>query len=311
VNSAFLAIRNLAKSYGNQHALQGVTLDVGQGEFFGLLGPNGAGKTTLMSIVSCLMDATSGSVTLNGRSLNTRDREAREPIGLVPQELAIYNELSARENLLFFGELYGVMAPELEQRVAATLEAIGLTDRADDRAGTFSGGMKRRLNLGAALIHEPILLLLDEPTTGVDPQSRNHIFDEVRRLNKAGVTIIYTTHYMEEVETLCSRIGIIDHGRLIACDTLPNLLHRLNGLIRIRVARALPEFHERLQQLPETKLVQRDALTFDLETKDVKPLLLKLLALMMEMHVDLTNLEIQEPNLERVFLDLTGRALRD
>jgi ABC-2 type transport system ATP-binding protein len=213
--------------------------------------------------------------------------------------------------LLFFGELYGVKAPALQARVDATLDAIGLSDRADHRAGTFSGGMKRRLNLGAALIHQPVLLLLDEPTTGVDPQSRNHIFDEVRRLNKAGVSIIYTSHYMEEVEALCTRIGIIDHGQLIACDTLTNLLHQLAGLIRIRVARDLPEFRARLAQLPGVKLVEQGPLGFDLESADVKALLLQLMALMMELHVDLTSLEIHEPNLERVFLYLTGRALRD
>jgi ABC-2 type transport system ATP-binding protein len=311
VSQPLLAIDNVVKSYGEQRALQGVSFDVQEGELFGLLGPNGAGKTTLLSIVSCLMDTTSGSASLLGRRLSTRDREVRRQIGIVPQELAIYNELTARENLLFFGELYGVKAPALDQRVAATLQAIGLFDRRNDRAGTFSGGMKRRLNLGAALIHEPTLLLLDEPTTGVDPQSRNHIFDEVRRLNTSGVTVIYTSHYMEEVEALCSRIGIIDHGQLIACDTLPNLLHQLNGLIRIRVARATPEFHGRLRGLPAVKLVEHDGQAFDLEAADAKALLLQVMHLLVDVHVDLTSLEIQEPNLERVFLHLTGRALRD
>jgi ABC-2 type transport system ATP-binding protein len=311
VSPPLLAIDNVVKSYGVQRALDGVSFDVQEGELFGLLGPNGAGKTTMMSILSCLMDPTSGSASLMGRRLSTKDREVRRLIGLVPQELAIYNELTARENLQFFGELYGVKAPVLDQRVAATLNAIGLFDRRNDRASTFSGGMKRRLNLGAALIHQPTLLLLDEPTTGVDPQSRNHIFDEVRRLNGAGVTIIYTSHYMEEVEALCTRIGIIDHGKLIACDTLSNLLHQLNGLIRIRVARATPEFRERLRQLPAAKLVEHDGQAFDLEAADAKALLLQVMHLLVEVHVDLTSLEIQEPNLERVFLHLTGRALRD
>ena len=202
-------------------------------------------------------------------------------------------------------------APDLLQRAAATLDAIGLSDRADDRVGAYSGGMKRRLNLGAALMHQPQLLLLDEPTTGVDPQSRNHIFDEVRRLNRAGVTVIYTSHYMEEVEALCTRIGIIDNGKLIACDTLPNLLRQLHGLIRIRVARADPAFRERLRQLPVAKLVEQDGQAFDLEAADAKGLLPQLMAVLIELRVDLTSLEIQEPNLERVFLHLTGRALRD
>jgi ABC-2 type transport system ATP-binding protein len=311
VSQPFLAIDNLVKSYGEQPAVRGVSFEVRQGELFGLLGPNGAGKTTIMSILACLLNATSGSATLLDQRLHTSNREVRRLIGLVPQELAIYNELSARENLYFFGELYGVKAPDLQQRAAATLDAIGLSDRADDRVGTYSGGMKRRLNLGAALMHRPQLLLLDEPTTGVDPQSRNHIFDEVRRLNRAGVTVIYTSHYMEEVEALCTRIGIIDNGKLVACDTLPNLLHQLNGLIRIHVARADPAFRERLRQLPVAKLVEQDGQGFDLEAADAKGLLLQLMAVLVELRVDLTSLEIQEPNLERVFLHLTGRALRD
>ncbi len=311
MTTPILAIDNAAKSYGQHRALQGVSLSIREGELFGLLGPNGAGKTTLLSIVSCLMDATSGTATLLGRALNTRDREVRRLIGLVPQELAIYNELSARENLLFFGELYGVKQPALGRRVNDILAAIGLHDRAADRAGTFSGGMKRRLNLGIALVHEPRLLLLDEPTAGVDPQSRNHIFEEVRRLNQAGTTIIYTTHYMEEVEQLCARIGIIDHGQLIACDTLAGLLQRLPGIIRLALARPAPEFQERLAGLPGVRLTADAGLRLVLESADVKPVLVQLLALMTELHVDVTGLEIKEPNLERVFLHLTGRALRD
>jgi ABC-2 type transport system ATP-binding protein len=313
MTAPLLSIDNVSKSYGGFQALKGVSFEVRQGELFGLLGPNGAGKTTLMSILSCLMDATAGKATLQGQPLNTRDREVRRLIGLVPQELAIYNELTARENLLFFGELYGVKAPELQQRVEQTLAAIGLADRAGDRAGTFSGGMKRRLNLGASLIHQPRIIYLDEPTTGVDPQSRNHIFEEVRRLNKTGVTIIYTSHYMEEVEALCTRIGIIDHGQLIACDTLEGLLRQLPGLIRLRVRQIVPEFGRRLGALDGVRLIQAedDGHNLDLESADVKPLLPQVMALMAELHVDLTSLEIQEPNLERVFLHLTGRALRD
>jgi ABC-2 type transport system ATP-binding protein len=309
--TAILEIDRLCKNYGAQQALLDVSFSVGEGELFGLLGPNGAGKTTCMSILSCLMDPTSGQARLQGQPLNTHDRAIRRSIGLVPQELAIYNELSGRENLRFFGELYAVRGAELERRVDQTLTAIGLADRADDRADTYSGGMKRRLNLGAALIHQPRLILLDEPTTGVDPQSRNHIFEEVRRLNKAGVTIIYTSHYMEEVEALCTRIGIMDQGKLIACDTLPNLLHELEGLIRVRVSRMAPGLSERLRQLPSVRVVEHDGLGIDLLSRDTKTVLLQLLALLSELRVDLTSLEIHEPNLERVFLHLTGRKLRD
>src|SRR5207237_524592 len=182
-----------------------------------------------------LLEQTAGGVRLLGRPVVRSDPSLRKMIGIVPQELAIYNELTARENLRFFGELYGLGGAALSKRVDEVLDTIALADRADDRADTFSGGMKRRLNLGAALVHGPRLLLLDEPTTGVDPQSRNHLFEGVRRLNAAGMTIIYTSHYMEEVQALCPRIGIMDHGKLIACDTLAGLLHRLDGLIRFRV----------------------------------------------------------------------------
>ena len=212
-------------------ALAGVTLGVSRGAIFGLLGPNGAGKTTLLSILSCLLDADSGTIHLAGRPLASGDRAVRRRIGMVPQELAIYEGLTARENLHFFGELYGLTGSALRAIADEVLAAVGLSDRADQRAATFSGGMKRRLNLGAAIVHSPRLLLLDEPTTGVDPQSRNHIFEGVRRLNAAGLTVVYTSHYMEEVQALCPRIGIIDHGRLIACDMLPNLLRQLSGAV--------------------------------------------------------------------------------
>ncbi|HYV39381.1 MAG TPA: ABC transporter ATP-binding protein [Gemmataceae bacterium] len=311
MNTPLLAIDSVTKSFGAHQALRGVSFTVQEGELFGLLGPNGAGKTTLLSIVSCLMDATSGGANLLGRPLNASDRQVRRLIGLVPQELAIYNELTARENLRFFGELYAVKSPVLQQRVEATLDAIGLADRADERVGGFSGGMKRRLNFGVALIHQPRLLLLDEPTTGVDPQSRNHIFEEVRRLNRAGMTIIYTSHYMEEVEALCTRIGIIDHGQLIACDSLTGLLQRLSGMIRIRLAHPVTGLLERLARMQGVRLHERDGLELGIEAADVKPVLGQLMGLMAELGVDLTSLEIQEPNLERVFLHLTGRGLRD
>ncbi|HYT91531.1 MAG TPA: ABC transporter ATP-binding protein [Gemmataceae bacterium] len=306
-----LEISNLTRHYGATVALDRVSLRVDEGEMFGLLGPNGAGKTTLLSIVSCLLEPTAGEVRLLGRPVRSADRELRRHIGIVPQELAIYGELTARENLRFFGELYGLRGLKLRSRVDDVLTAVGLAERADDRADTFSGGMRRRLNLGAALVHEPQLLLLDEPTTGVDPQSRNHIFEEVRRLNAAGVTVVYTSHYMEEVQALCSRIGIIDHGRLIACDTLPGLLRRLHGLIRFRVPVVTTTLRERLQQLPDVQMHEGDGRMLELECGDVKTALLQLVALLNELDMALTSLETQEPNLERVFLHLTGRALRD
>jgi ABC-2 type transport system ATP-binding protein len=309
--AAFLEVRDLVKHYGTTKALDGVRFEVRQGEVFGLLGPNGAGKTTLLSIVSCLLPASAGEVCLEGHALTPRDREVRRQIGIVPQELAVYGELSARENLRFLGELYGLRDPQLCLRVAEVLQAIGLEDKADDRVSTFSGGMKRRLNLGAGLVHSPRLLLLDEPTVGVDPQSRNHIFEEVRRLNAAGVTIVYTSHYMEEVQALCSRIGIMDQGRLVACDTLAALLQLLPGLIRFRVSKLTPTLREAVKSIPECRLIERGSGKLELECADVKGALLRLVSALQDYPGRLEALEIEESNLERVFLSLTGRALRD
>jgi ABC-2 type transport system ATP-binding protein len=306
-----LKITDLRKNYGQVMALDGVGFSVHAGELFGLLGPNGAGKTTLLSIVSCLLEATSGEARILGRRASTGDRELRRSIGIVPQELAIYGELNARENLNFFGSLYGLAGQRLERRVDEVLAAVGLTDRAGDRVLGFSGGMKRRLNLGIALVHEPKLLLLDEPTTGVDPQSRNHIFEEVRRLASEGVCIVYTSHYIEEVQALCSRVGIIDHGRLIACDDLATLLQKMDGLIRFRVPEVTASLHERLRQIPGVRLNGQDSPYVELECRDVKTALMRLIALLNELQIELISLETTEPNLELVFLHLTGRALRD
>ncbi len=304
-------IVDLRRRYGRTTALDGVSFDVQAGELFGLLGPNGAGKTTLLSIVSCLLEPTSGEAWILGRKASTRDRQLRRQIGIVPQELAIYSELGARENLRFFGQLYGLKGETLERRVEQVLAAIGLADRAEERVGHFSGGMKRRFNLGAALVHEPKLLLLDEPTTGVDPQSRNHIFEEVRRLAAAGVTIVYTSHYIEEVQSLCSRVGIIDHGNLIACDDLQTMLQMIDGVIRFRVPESTPALEERLRQIPGVHLNGHSGPAVEMECHDVKSALMRLISLLNELDIELLSLETIEPNLERVFLHLTGHALRD
>jgi ABC-2 type transport system ATP-binding protein len=308
--AAILEVIDLHKRYGSTVALDHVTFEVHDGEMFGLLGPNGAGKTTLLSIVSCLLEPTAGEVRLLGHRLEPADRAVRRLIGVVPQELAVYGELTARENLEFFGELYGLRSSTLGRRVEEILKTIGLEDRAEERAATFSGGMKRRLNLGAALVHEPRLLLLDEPSVGVDPQSRNLIFEEVRRLNAAGVTVVYTSHYMEEVQALCPRIGIMDHGNLVACDTLPRLLRLMRGTIRFRLSHLPPALRERLKELPDGDFAESgDTLT--LRCHDVKGTVVQLVAALRQADVELLELETEEQNLERVFLQLTGRQLRD
>jgi ABC-2 type transport system ATP-binding protein len=306
-----LEVIDLHKRYGSTVALNGVTFQVDEGEMFGLLGPNGAGKTTLLSILSCLLEATAGEARILGRKVVPNDSELRRQIGIVPQELALYGDLSGRENLAFFGGLYGVSGKLLHRRCDEVLDAVGLTDRAGDRVDTYSGGMKRRLNLGVALMHEPKLLMLDEPTTGVDPQSRNHIFEEVRRINAAGVTVVYTSHYMEEVQTLCRRVGVIDHGRLIACDTLPELLKRFEGLIELRVRPITPVLREQVAALPGVRLSERNGDTLVLQCADVKGTLVRVVGMLNENKVELVGLETEEPDLERVFLHLTGHALRD
>src|SRR5262245_4722213 len=306
-----LEVLDLRKRYGPLTALDGVSFAVSRGEIFGLLGPNGAGKTTVLSILSSLTEASGGEVRLFGKRFHPTDHDARRRIGIVPQELALYDQLTPRENLLFFGELFGLSAAQLRPQIDRLLSAVGLDNRADGRVSTFSGGMKRRLNLACGLVHGPELLLLDEPTVGVDPQSRNLIFEEVRRLNAGGMTIVYTSHYMEEVEALCTRIGIIDAGKLCACDTLPRLLQRLRGSIRCRVSAVTPGLRQRLRGLPDCEVRERTGNEIEVECGDVKETLVKMVALLNETDVELIHLETQEPNLERVFLHLTGRALRD
>jgi ABC-2 type transport system ATP-binding protein len=306
-----LDIRDVRKVYGITIALDGVSLQVAEGEIFGLLGPNGAGKTTLLSIVACLTAPTAGEVRLAGELLRRDNLEQRRLIGIGTQDLAIYSELSARENLRFFGKLYGLTGEALDKRVDEVLELTGLRERADDRAGTFSGGMKRRLNLGVSVVHRPRLLLLDEPTAGVDPQSRHHIFERVRDLNASGTTIIYTSHYMEEVQTLCKRIGILDRGRLIACDTLPALLQMLEGSVKLRFASDPSAVRHRLEQLPGVHITTAGDKMLSLASADVSGTLLEVLRVLRETNAELIGLDMQEPNLERVFLHLTERTLRD
>ncbi len=311
MSAPLLQVIEVEKTYGSTAALRGISFEVHEGELFGLLGPNGAGKTTLLSILSCLAEPTRGEVRLLGKTILPYDLDIRRQIGIVPQELALYDQLTASENLIFFGELFGLGGAKLRERVRQLLTAVGLEQRANHRVVTFSGGMKRRLNLAAALVHQPRLLLLDEPTVGVDPQSRNLIFEEVRRLHREGLTVVYTSHYMEEVEALCSRIGIIDGGQLKACDSLPKLLNMLRGCIRCRLSEVTLELREKLATLPGCTLLDFSDEKIVLDCDDVKTSLLRLVGILNESKIELIHLETQEPNLERVFLHLTGHALRD
>ncbi|MBY0231284.1 MAG: ABC transporter ATP-binding protein [Gemmataceae bacterium] len=306
-----LEVDGVSKRFGALQALDRASFSVADGEMFGLLGPNGAGKTTLLSILSCLMPADGGRATVAGHQARPGNDAVKRLLGIVPQELAVYDNLTASENLAFFGELFGLGGAELARRVERLLVAVGLESRARTLVGTFSGGMKRRLNLAVSLVHAPRLLLLDEPTVGVDPQSRALIFEEVRRLNREeGMTVVYTSHYMEEVEALCERVAIMDGGKVVASGGMPELLHELRGLVRVRVKGDPAALMRRLEGLPDATARLASG-SVEVECGDVKGTLVRLIGAMNELNVEMLSLETEEPNLERVFLHLTGRALRD
>lgn len=304
-----LSINSVSKRYGALTALDNVSLDIAPGEFFGLLGPNGAGKSTLMSLVAGLRVPDGGSLSLDGNSLHARGATARIELGLVPQHIALYEDLSAEQNLRIFGELYGLRGSELRDRIDAALAAVQLTDRRKSPVKTYSGGMQRRLNLVAALLHQPKLLLCDEPTVGIDPQSRNAIFEYLEGLNRDGLTIIYSTHYMEEATRLCSRIGIIDHGRLHALGTLDELLAQLpfEEEIRFPAGPASAAFVDRLAGHGE--LATSDAIHRFRPQPEFK--LSTFYALAESHQLPTRHFTSQRPTLEALFLHLTGRTLRE
>ncbi len=313
MSDPILIVQALRKSYGEIEAVRGVSFQIARGEIFGLLGPNGAGKTTLISMLSGLLEPDEGRVLIGGLELSRHPRAVKGRIGLVPQELALYPTLSARDNLLFFGRIYGLRGRRLRERVEGALEIVQLTDRAKDRVDTFSGGMKRRLNIAAGLLHEPEVLFLDEPTVGVDPQSRNAIFESVQALNRAGMTILYTTHYMEEAQRLCHRVAIMDHGQIIALDTPSALVRSLGaGLIRVRLPDpAADAVIARMGHLPAVKAVRRQDGYLHIETHHIQEALAGLITAVAETDSTIGSLEILEPNLETAFLHLTGKRLRD
>ncbi|MGC9025767.1 MAG: ABC transporter ATP-binding protein, partial [Chloroflexia bacterium] len=279
----------------------------------GLLGPNGAGKTTTVSMLTGLLAPDRGEITVDGISFQKMPRAVKARLGLVPQDLALYPTLSARDNLLFFGRLYGLQGKTLRERVEAALEIVQLTPRAKDAVNTFSGGMKRRLNIAAGLLHEPEILFLDEPTVGVDPQSRNAIFESVEALNRAGLTVLYTTHYMEEAQRLCHRVAIMDQGQIIALDTPAALIRRWgSGLIIAGLPEEAAEtLATQLEHHPAVKSLRRRDGRLYLDAHRTQEALLALLEMTNRMDLPLRSLEILEANLETVFLHLTGKRLRD
>ncbi len=313
MSEPILTAQNLHKSYGDIHAVRGIDLRIARGEVFGLLGPNGAGKTTTINMLSGLLAPDEGQVILNGKPFTPKSHALKAAIGLVPQEIALYPTLSARENLNFFGRIYGLRGRDLRRRVDAVLEIVGLSERANDPIATYSGGMKRRINIAAGLLHEPEVLFLDEPTVGVDPQSRNAIFETVEALNRDGMTILYTTHYMEEAQRLCHRVAIMDQGQIIALDTPQALIRRVGGgLIRLGLQNGRsPVFSQHAAQLPVVRNITARDGEFFIETHNARQALLDLLELAKHLDARITSLQILEPNLETVFLTLTGKHLRD
>jgi ABC-2 type transport system ATP-binding protein len=280
-----LTLSNVRKSYGKIVAVDGLSLSIRKGELFGLLGPNGAGKSTSVSLAVGLLAPEAGSVTIEGHG-DPQSPAVRQAIGVAPQALALYDNLTAEENLRFFGEVYGLEGAQLAERVKWCLDFVGLTDRKSDRVISYSGGMKRRLNIAAAVIHDPELILLDEPTVGVDPQSRNKIFESIEQLHRDGRTIIYTTHYMEEAERLCDRIAIVDAGKLLALGTLNDLLATHGG--------------------PPTLMVKSNGAEQRLQTANPLAELNRIAAVS-----TIDAFQMERPTLEQVFLRLTGRSLRD
>ncbi len=309
---SLLKVERLSKTYGPIRAVDSVSLEVRPGEIYGLLGPNGAGKTTTISIISGLLKPDAGEVLVAGAAFWSDPQKAKRIMGVVPQELAIYEDLSGRENLEFWGRMAGLSSGDARARAAELLAALTLTDRAKDAVKTYSGGMKRRINLGCALLHRPQLLLLDEPTVGIDPQARLKILEFIRNLRAGGAAILYTTHYLEEAETLCQRIGIIDHGRLLAEGTLSELQERLGGdrvfVLEADFKNTSPEawggFHQRFRVIQKS---ERQLVVAAVGARDPSECLKDLLNL----PVRAENVTLKRPSLNDVFLQLTGRELRE
>jgi linearmycin/streptolysin S transport system ATP-binding protein len=314
---SLLEVADLRKSYGSYTAVDGLSFHVEAGEVFGLLGPNGAGKSTTMMMLAGLRPADSGSVRIDGHSFDSGTQALKLILGIVPQDLAIYPDLTARENLQFFGRLYGIRGRVLRERIDKVLSDVGLTQSAHVFARNFSGGMKRRLNFAAALLHQPKLVILDEPTVGVDPQSRSHLMDCVRNLSAAGVAVIYCSHYMEEVEAICHRVAIVDKGKLLTCGTLAELLSDSRADLHLRVRGIKARLGPRLVGLAEVEPLGEEEVQIVLHRNRrdtsfaINDRLTLVLEILKQAKAEILSMETKEHDLERLFLELTGRKLRD
>jgi ABC-2 type transport system ATP-binding protein len=312
-NTPIFIVEDLWKSYAQTDAVQGLSFEILKGEFFGLLGPNGAGKTTTIGLLSGLIEPTRGHISIDGFDLFSSPMEAKAKLGLVPQSFALYPTLCARDNLVFFGGIYGLKGKRLKERIARVLEIVELTDRANQTVATFSNGMKRRLNMAAGLLHEPKILILDEPTVGVDTQSRNAILERLDSLNQSGVTVLYTTHYMEEAQRLCDRVAIMDQGKVIALDSPARLIQDLGkGIIRIEFNAGVDDrLLDQMKRFGLVRVVDDQKRRIHVETDRTDQASRELLELVKTRDGLLKTLDISEPNLETVFIHLTGKNLRD
>lgn len=310
---SLIDLKDVVKRYGSYLAVDNLSLDINEGEVFGLLGPNGAGKSTTIKMLMGLLKANSGEICINGCNIKEKTIEAKRLLGLVPQDIAIYESISTRENVEFFGSLYGLSGRRLRSAADEALQFVGLQDNKNQKPKTFSGGMKRRLNIACAIVHQPRVIIMDEPTVGIDPQSRNHILQSVRELNRRGCTIIYTSHYMEEVEAICDRVGIIDHGKLIALGYKSEVKKMINTDEIISIEATELRFNpiEELKQLNGVKDVLLMDNSIEICTNDAQAVLQDALFILSKGDIRVHNISMKEPTLENVFLSLTGRSLRE